>query len=58
MKGLVTQCKALNIPLLDALSENLDSQYDVIVDAIFGFSFTGDIREPFATLINVSTRSN
>ena len=28
------------------------AEYDVVMDAIFGFSFTGDsIREPFATIV-------
>ena len=25
--------------------------YDIIIDAIFGFSFSGEIREPFKTII-------
>lgn len=27
--------------------------FDMIIDAIFGFSFSGEIREPFLTIINV-----
>ena len=35
------------------MSEKIKSaEYDVVMDAIFGFSFTGDsIREPFATIV-------
>ena len=25
--------------------------YDIVVDAMFGFSFSGEIREPFKTII-------
>jgi NAD(P)H-hydrate repair Nnr-like enzyme with NAD(P)H-hydrate epimerase domain len=28
-------------------------KYDLIIDGIFGFSFSGDIREPFKNIINV-----
>ncbi|RHZ80553.1 hypothetical protein Glove_134g180 [Diversispora epigaea] len=47
---LVTQCKNLKIPF----SINLDEQLlnnDLVVDAIFGFSFTGQIRTPFDEVI-------
>ena len=27
--------------------------FDMIIDAIFGFSFAGDIREPFLSIIQV-----
>jgi hydroxyethylthiazole kinase-like uncharacterized protein yjeF len=40
---LVKQCQDLNIPFLDALPEKL-GQFDVLVDAVFGYSFSGDIR--------------
>ena len=35
------------------MSEDHEPEYDIIIDAMFGFSFTGDnIREPFKTIIN------
>ncbi|CAG8567405.1 1014_t:CDS:2 [Diversispora eburnea] len=46
---LVTQCKNLKIPFSNNLN-NLDEQLlnnDLVLDAIFGFSFTGQIRTPF-----------
>lgn len=60
--NLVQQLEDLNIPILDEIpatstssssSSNDDNEfYDVIVDAIFGFSFRGTApREPFATAI-------
>jgi len=61
--NLVQQLNDLNIPILDeipatAATDNDDdgddnkNHYDIIVDAIFGFSFRGTApREPFATAI-------
>jgi len=49
--NLVKQCEDMNIPILDEIPMEED-EYDVIVDAIFGFSFRGTApREPFATAI-------
>ena len=65
--NLVKQCEDLGIPILDRMpaiaSENAtgiamndidDDHYDVIVDAVFGFSFrTGSVpREPYASAIS------
>jgi NAD(P)H-hydrate repair Nnr-like enzyme with NAD(P)H-hydrate epimerase domain len=30
-----------------------EDTYDLIVDAIFGYSFSGDIRAPFDTILKV-----
>jgi len=53
--GLVTQAKALGVPLLTwadvKASGPLAERYDVVVDAIFGFSFSGDARPPFDELL-------
>jgi len=48
---LVTQCKSLEIPVLDALPPSWQTEYNLVVDGIFGFSFTGAIRAPFDTII-------
>jgi NAD(P)H-hydrate epimerase len=51
---LVTQCEKMNIPFLVCLpNENklIDKNYNLVVDAIFGFSFTGEIRAPFVDII-------
>lgn len=49
--GLVTQCKSLGVPLVpvEKITESpVTNNYDVVLDAIFGFSFSGGaVREPF-----------
>jgi len=72
--NLVQQLNDLNIPILDEIpatvatyndddgDDNKD-HYDIIVDAIFGFSFRGTApREPFATaitqMITMQTKQN
>lgn len=49
--NLVKSCEDLDIPILDAMPKDL-STFDIIVDAIFGFSFTGTPREPFNNILN------
>jgi len=31
----------------------IDEAYDLVVDAIFGFSFKGAVREPFGSILDV-----
>ncbi|XP_059071493.1 uncharacterized protein LOC131062988 [Cryptomeria japonica] len=52
--GLVTQLEALAVPFLlpDDLPTELASDFDIIVDAMFGFSFHGTPRPPFDALIH------
>ena len=47
--NLSTQMEMLGIPLLDDLP-SLD-EHDVIVDAVFGFSFSGAVRPPFGSIL-------
>ena len=49
--NLVQQCQDFGIPILETMPEDL-SNYGMIVDAIFGFSFAGTPREPFGTILN------
>ncbi|CAL9242918.1 unnamed protein product [Arabidopsis halleri] len=51
--GLVTQLESLSVPFVSAddLPEDLSKDFDVIVDAMFGFSFHGAPRPPFDDLI-------
>ncbi|CAG8781541.1 26103_t:CDS:2 [Gigaspora margarita] len=49
-KRLITQCNNLDIPFTNNLPDQL-KQNDLVVDAIFGFSFTGEIRAPFDQVI-------
>lgn len=51
---LVTQLESLGVPFLDV--ENVDEdlmskEFDLVVDAMFGFSFRGPVRSPFDDLI-------
>lgn len=41
-------------PLLQAAL--IDELYGLVVDAIFGFSFTGAVREPFGSILNTLER--
>ena len=46
----------LQIPIMEGLTtveefSSLFRNYDLIVDAIFGFSFSGDIRDPYLSAI-------
>ena len=47
--NLATQMEMNGIPLLDALPSPLNA--DVVLDAIFGFSFKGAVRAPFDTIL-------
>ncbi|XP_072980612.1 pyridoxine/pyridoxamine 5'-phosphate oxidase 1, chloroplastic [Typha angustifolia] len=51
--GLVTQLQSLSIPFLpvEDLPQNLSDDFDIIIDAMFGFSFHGTPRPPFDDLI-------
>uniref|UniRef100_A0A8C5Y9E7 NAD(P)H-hydrate epimerase n=1 Tax=Microcebus murinus TaxID=30608 RepID=A0A8C5Y9E7_MICMU len=53
--ALVTQCQKMDIPFLDEMPPEpmIDELYDLVVDAIFGFSFKGDVREPFHSILSV-----
>jgi NAD(P)H-hydrate epimerase len=44
----------MDIPFITELpvTSDIDAKYSFIVDAIFGFSFKGNIREPFGTIID------
>lgn len=58
---LVKQCEDVGVQILDTIpmdeseASNQDSKnsikFDIIVDAIFGFSFKGEAREPFLSII-------
>jgi len=50
--SLRPQCQNMGIPIMTELPENFDDTYDIIVDAIFGYSFKGPIREPFNSILN------
>ncbi|KAI8924323.1 YjeF N-terminal domain-containing protein [Entophlyctis helioformis] len=49
--NLVKQCTAYGIPFVQDFKHTL-AQSDLVLDGIFGFSFSGEIRPPFDTLIS------
>ncbi|XP_007535603.1 NAD(P)H-hydrate epimerase [Erinaceus europaeus] len=54
--ALVTQCQKMDIPFLGEMPSEpslIDELYELVVDAIFGFSFKGDVREPFRNILSV-----
>lgn len=48
-KNLVNQCEKMDIKVTDKLPS--EDQINLIIDAIFGFGFSGEIREPFGKLL-------
>lgn len=53
--NLVKQCEDLGIPFVseENLAESDVRAYGMVIDALFGFSFKGQIREPFGKLLSV-----
>lgn len=53
--NLLTQCRNLNVEIRSDMpgdSSMIDSSYDLMIDAVFGFSFAGtSIRTPFDSVI-------
>lgn len=51
--GLVTQIESLSVPFVSAedLPSDLSDEFDILIDAIFGFSFHGNPRPPFDAII-------
>lgn len=49
-KRLKTQLNTLAIPFTDDMTSEL-SRSDLLIDAIFGFSFGGPLRDPFGSII-------
>ncbi|XP_038827767.1 NAD(P)H-hydrate epimerase isoform X3 [Salvelinus namaycush] len=54
-QGLTTQCEKMDIPFLTEMPEAMvvDKAYNLVIDAIFGFSFKGAVREPFGSILDV-----
>lgn len=50
MSRLVTQAKKMDINFIENLPDQL-SQFALIVDACFGFSFRPPLREPFGDIL-------
>jgi NAD(P)H-hydrate epimerase len=48
-KNLANQCEKMDIKIVDKIPT--ESQFNLIIDAIFGFGFSGEIREPYGKLL-------
>ncbi|KAK3367377.1 YjeF N-terminal domain-containing protein [Lasiosphaeria ovina] len=53
---LVKQLEDLDVPFVDDFPAALEST-DHVVDAIFGFSFSGEVREPFPAVIQAMAKT-
>jgi NAD(P)H-hydrate epimerase len=47
--NLVQQCKSMDISIVEVMPSKFSA--DVYIDALFGFSFQGEPREPYASII-------
>ncbi|EEF48587.1 pyridoxine/pyridoxamine 5'-phosphate oxidase 1, chloroplastic isoform X2 [Ricinus communis] len=58
--GLVTQLESLSVPFLavEDLPSDLSKDFDILLDAMFGFSFHGAPRPPFDDLIHKMVHLN
>ena len=59
LSHLIIQCELFGVKIwtrLDDIESRLE-KFDFLVDAIFGFSFKGDVRAPFDTFINLFEKS-
>ncbi|XP_077993950.1 NAD(P)H-hydrate epimerase-like [Glandiceps talaboti] len=52
-KNLSHQCATMDIPFLSYLpnAQLINESYNFVVDALFGFSFKGDVRPPFGDVL-------
>ncbi|GLH10246.1 NAD(P)H-hydrate epimerase [Gryllus bimaculatus] len=53
-QNLTVQCKAMEIPFLEQVPDvnELNCTYDLLVDALFGFSFKPPVRPEFASILD------
>ncbi|XP_008329312.1 NAD(P)H-hydrate epimerase [Cynoglossus semilaevis] len=58
-QGLTTQCQKMELSFLTEMPEAavIDEAYNLVVDAIFGFSFKGAVREPFGSILEVLNKT-
>ncbi|KAJ8927359.1 hypothetical protein NQ314_020134 [Rhamnusium bicolor] len=52
---LTHQCSSMSIPIIQCLPEKstIDTQFGLIVDALFGFSFKPPVRETFVPIVKL-----
>ena len=53
--GLLRQCfqKKFTLKLSISQAKVIDEAYNLVIDAIFGFSFQGAVRQPFGSILDV-----
>lgn len=56
-RNLVHQCESSGVITSDSLPDNLD-RYDILVDALFGFSFKPPVRPTFVPVIKALKTTN
>lgn len=57
--NLAAQMEMMRIPLLDAMpAGELGVTHDVVLDAVFGFSFSGEVRAPFDAILPALSASS
>ena len=56
-EGLVSQCQKMGLVFLDELPEKLDESYDLVIDALFGFSFQPPVRPAFEPVMEKLAKS-
>lgn len=57
-QNLTHQCQSLEIPFIDCLDQNtINEEYDLVVDAFFGFSFKPPVRETFVPFLDAFRNS-
>ena len=54
---LSTQLKSLDVPFTDDFKGAL-KETDYVVDSVFGFSFSGEVREPFKEIIDAKEKTD
>lgn len=52
MQRLVKQVTLMGISFVDDVPSDLSTQFNVVVDAFFGFSFKPPVREPFGQILS------
>nr|SVE75310.1 EOG090X0AXR [Daphnia dolichocephala] len=59
-QNLMKQCELFEIPVLSSFPvvEQLNSQYALMVDALFGFSFKAPVRQEFSEILNTMTQTS
>eukprot|EP01134_Creolimax_fragrantissima_P002454 CFRG2454T1 len=50
-KNLTTQCEQMNVTVLFDLPPLTEDAYGLLIDALFGFSFKGEPREPYKSAL-------